>query len=423
MCKPVLMVCLMISSGVCQTAAAATRRVLVDRSLAREGGDLIGFSEKTGSYMDAFGGPREDPAGGYLAILPPPGERSISWARPADEDLAGGTPVVVELTDGRRYIGALGPFASDSVHRPDAGDDSFALLTPGFGVRVVSLDDVGRIVVDQWTVGTEARAGGDAWDVQDGSEDVLIFRNGDRLSGFLVSFGDSIVFDAGDGEAAFGIGRVAEVRLGNPAEGWSGPRVWLATGEVLSARGAGAHDAGSVGLRDEPTGATVVYAVGAINAAWLGDGRVVALGSIEPTSVAPLGGRRWTAPVRTGSSGAAPLGAADIEMPGPMRVEWPLPAGADRFGTVARLGGTLADPLAAPGPWGDARLRTLVVDRGGEHELGVATLDRDHPSAMIAVELPGVGDPDRRLVLELLPGRYGPIQDRVLLDAPMLVAP
>ncbi|HHN78756.1 MAG TPA: hypothetical protein ENK11_08825, partial [Phycisphaerales bacterium] len=83
MCKPVLMVCLATGLGVCPVADAATRRVLVDRSLAREVVDLLGFNEKTVSYTDEFGGPREDPTGGYLAILPPPGERSISWARPA----------------------------------------------------------------------------------------------------------------------------------------------------------------------------------------------------------------------------------------------------------------------------------------------------------------------------------------------------
>ncbi len=419
--QPVLKQTLAVLAGVVGVwvgVASAGPRVLVDRSLARSRVDLLGFNEGTVLYLDGFGREREDPAGVYLAVLPPPGGRTVEWARPAEEDLAGGTPVVVELTDGRRYIGAVGPFASDSVRPPDPGGDALVLLRPGFGPRAVSLEDIARIVIDPWSSGPGPTGG-----VGGGVEDELILTNGDRLGGFLVSFGDGIVFDTGGGEAVFDLHRVAEVRLGNPPGAWSGPRVWLSTGEVLSARAAGELVKGSVGVRDDSAGAVVVFAVNAIDAAWLGEGGVIGLGSIEPDHVEPLGGRRWTAPVRSGSPWSAPLGVPDVVLPGPMRAEWALPAGATRFGVVARLGGTLKNPLALPGRWSDARLRVAVAGPGGEAELALVSLDREHPSEMIAAELPGAGEPGRRLILELRPGRYGPIQDRVLLDAPMLSVP
>lgn len=393
----------------------AAPRALVDRSLARTPVDLLGWSGTSVSYRDEFGQIRREPIARFVAVLPPEGVSGNGFARPADEDLAGGTPVVIELVDGQRLIGSVGPWDSSSVSVPTAEADTFAVLTPGFGSQMLPLDRVGRVLVDPWAGGAAAH---ERW--SPGVDDELILVNGDRLRGFLVEFGDDLVFDAGDGERTFALDRIGEIRLGNPTESWTGPRVWWSTGDVRAARASGESGDGVVGLTGDPRSEPVVFSVGAIDAAWLDENALIPLGALTVARLKPLGGRRWTAGVRTGSTHGSPLGAPHTALPGPMRVEWRLPPGAARFGTIARLGGSLDRPLAEPGRWAHAVLGVSIIEQGVETELASITLDRASPSAPIVVELPGESGAGRTLVIELRPGRFGPIQDRVLLDRPML---
>jgi hypothetical protein len=400
--------CLLLACG----PAEASPRSLIDRTLNRTAVDLLWWDEGVVTYRDELGQVRREPVERFVAILPGPAAgRDGARVRPGEEDLAGGTPVVVELVDGQRLIGSVGPWNSSAIAVEPAGE-GLGVLTPLFGARVLPLERVARILIDPW-----ARPGDADW--SPGVDDELILINGDRLRGFLVSFADEIRFDAGAGERPFPVRRVAEVRLGNPRETPSGPRVWWSSGAVVDARASGPSTGGQVRLTDG--GETSGFPIDEIEAAWLTRGGLIPLASLPVRRSDPIAGRRWTPPVRSGSEGDAPLGTPHIALPGPIRVEWTIPPEAARFGAIARLGGTLEHPHAEPGRWGDAVVRVALRVGGEEGELLSVPLTRGAPEAMLGTPLPGAGTPDRTLIIEVLEGRFGPIHDRVLLDRPMLV--
>lgn len=408
--RPISSLCLLLACG----AADASPRSLIDRALNRTEVDLLWWDEGVVAYRDEFGQVRREPVERFVAILPSPAARRAGvWVRPAEEDLAGGTPVVIELVDGQRLIGSVGPWNSSAIGAESSGE-GLGVLTPTFGARVLPLERVGRIILDPW-----ARPGDGPPDWTTGVDDELILINGDRLRGFLVSFADEIRFDAGDGERPFPVQRVAEVRLGNPRETPSGPRVWWSSGAIVDARATGPSTGGQIRLSDGTQ--TSGFPIDEIDAAWLARGGVIPLASLPVRRSEASAGRRWTPPVRAGSEGDAPLGTPHIALPGPIRVEWTIPPEAARFGTIARLGGTLEHPHAEPGRWGDAIVRVAIRVRGEETELLRTPLSRRSPEATLGAPLPGAGTPDRTLIIEVLEGRFGPIHDRVLLDRPMLV--
>lgn len=397
-------------------AVSGAPRSLVDRSLARSHVDLLGWNETSVAYLDEFGQVRREPIENYVAILPAGEAGRGGWARPTDDELAGGTPVVVELTDGQRLIGSVGPWGSASVAGEAPDGERIQIVTPGFGSRVIPLDRVGRVVIDPWTRGQARHRGWTA-----GVDDELILVNGDRLRGFLVAFGESIAFDAGDGERPFTLDRVAEIRLGNPGETWHRPRVWWRGGTIRDARASGDRAGGGVRLVDEGADEPLMFPIDDITSAWLDRGGLIPLGALTVGRYEPGEGRRWTRGPEAGSVGESPLGTPHVELPGPMRAVWSIPAEASRLGTIARLGASLDDPTATPGRWAHAVVRVSISTRAGETVLAEVELDRGRPTAPISVALPGVGEAGRVLVVELDEGLYGPIHDRVLLDRPMLV--
>lgn len=418
------------------TGAGAAPRALVDRSLSRTDVDLVGWDDAVVSFRDALGRVREEPVGEIVAILPiEPGEIG-SLERPGEEALAGGTPVVVELVDGQRLIGSMGPWDSASVGADDLTDlpEVVAVYSSRAGVERVPLDRVSRVVVDPWSRGSARPT---AWAV--GVDDEVVFRNGDRVGGFVLEIAEGVVFDDGEHERRFGLGQIAEIRLGNETVPGTSPRIWTRAGEIRDARSVGFDDNGNLTFVDPGSGDSAegdraehrsgsAGAVGPIDrslddvlSANVGGARLISLASLERAEVIPGAGRRWTPSPRAGSLSAAPFGSPHVVLPGPMRTVWRLPPDAARFGTVARLGGTLDRPDARAGRWADAGVRVLVRTDDGEQLLHDGTLDRGAADALITVELPGIGEIGRLLIVEATEGRFGPIQDTVLLDRPMLL--
>jgi hypothetical protein len=106
------------------------------------------------------------------------------------------------------------------------------------------------------------------------------------------------------------------------------------------------------------------------------------------------------------------LGAADIELPGPMSAEWMLPPGASHVSIRLEL------PESAR-VFGDCVVRVEVVGdeaSGVEHRLSSAS-----PSAMVRLALGAATGPVpsaegvRRLVVRVEAGERGGIQDRVVI--------
>ena len=141
--------------------------------------------------------------------------------------------------------------------------------------------------------------------------------------------------------------------------------------------------------------------------------RVRALATIPWASVGPSPGstRRWTPPPITGDPARAALFAADIELPGPMTVEWDVPHGARVLAGDAEL-----PPSCRV--WGDC---TLSVRAGDGAVLWEQRLSGEKPEATFRLDLPQ-GLSRLRMIVD--PGANGAVQDRVVLRAPvMLVDP
>jgi hypothetical protein len=391
--------------------ADAVVRTVLDEHLREQPTRVIGWDDRGVVFVDEAGIERRRARVGIIAVLSGPGARTGAWSMPDADALAGGTPVVVETVDGQRRFGSLGPWDSTEITAAAAAlsdADSLGLLPLDGDPEAVPLERIGRVLVDPWArPGSPGSEQTEAW--SPGVEDELILANGDRVTGFLVELGETLRFDAGGGERAFPIERVAEVRLGNPLEAPGAPRVWLANGEIRDGDG-------TMGVADGFVSARGVAS------AWLSGDRLIPLADLGIVAFEPIAGRRWSRRPMLGSPWSSSLGAADLSFDGPARVSWALPPGARAISLVAHLGGSLDDPEGAPGRWADAEL-VIRLERGASVEtLSAVRLDRETARAPIAVELTGVGDPRRVLIVEVRPGRYGPIQDRVLLRRPFLIS-
>jgi hypothetical protein len=93
-----------------------------------------------------------------------------------------------------------------------------------------------------------------------------------------------------------------------------------------------------------------------------------------------------------------------------MRVEWTLPAGASKLGTIAEL-----PPSARV--WGDCEVIVEAVSGARATELARAHLSGATPSAEISGSLSGA----TKLRVTIDAGPSGPIQDRVVLRRPMIL--
>ena len=105
------------------------------------------------------------------------------------------------------------------------------------------------------------------------------------------------------------------------------------------------------------------------------------------------------------------LKLAAIEIPGPMRITWLLPEGSLRLGLEAEL------PEESR-LWGHCNLVVSAAVDGRESELARRTLSQDTPTTDLSIEVP---DGAESLSIAVEPGRYGPIQDRVVLNRAMLL--
>jgi len=386
------------------------RSEIIDESLHAITLDLVGFDDDRLTTIDAAGKTHTEPKQGTLAILNATPRGSYNWTIPDDQALAGGTPVVIELTDGQRFIGSVGPWDSASVGSAGAiPPDSIGILASGHQIKSLPFERIGRVIFNPW-VRNAARPG----DWQAGIEDSLILVNGDTLRGFLVSVDESVVFDPGTGDREFSIGRVAEIRLGNEPQAHQGPRLWMRTGEIINADSA--HN-----LPESEIPEIAFVQAESIIAVWLDDRAPIPLADLELVALEPGKARRWAREPDRGSAWASPLGIASVAIDGPVRTAWSLPPQAASFSAAAHLGGDLDNPARTPGPWADAVLTISIESNGSTQALATIQLSTQQPDADIAVALPGVGNAGRRLIIELGEGRFGPIQDRLLLRRPFLL--
>ena len=306
----------------------------------------------------------------------------------------------VDLTDGQRVVGV-------PARRETTDGDTIAWNHDRFGVLWIALDEVRRVKAPGTSSG-ETRALV-PWNPL---TDRVLLRNGDTLSGFVLSIGEEIVVELDDGRTTSAImDLVSTITLANPAADPEGMTVWLADGSVLSAASMVDLGDGTVRL-DLAGGAWAPVPLGEVRAIAFEIAALAAVGAPASSSVTTPPDRRWSAPPEAipprGSATAPFLYSGDLLVPGPMTLRWSLPEGAVLFGTVAEMN-------PASFPWGDCE----VVVRDGGREVFRAQLCEASPEVEINVPLRS-----RELEIEIEAGRYGPVLDIVRLRRPMLrVAP
>jgi hypothetical protein len=400
--------------------------VLLDRSLQAQTVDIRRIAQGK-IFFTAPGASEESsvPLDSIVAITEPGwwsgdyAAGSLSPVRPGDSTVIG----QVELVDGRVVQGRPD---LRSGHDADASDaaaaeppkDILRWEHPELGRLEFKLEEVRRIrMPGEFTpppaapVPPPAAAGGDAAD-----RDLVLLTNGDRLSGFVERVGAEVWISEGGAVTKVALSRVGEIRLVNPAVRPEGTMAWLqgpGGGSIIRVEHVGADPQKGLLLGIEPASGKsrqVFLPADQVRALAPSAQRLVPLSSLKITRQEPARGRAYSDPVRPVGPAHALMGVRDLELPGPMSVEWEVTEGA------ARVGGWIVLPAAFQ-EWGDClvRIEAVGVKTGPLVEERVSAAS---PTIAVNTALPP-GTKTLRITID--PGAYGPIQDRIVLHRFVIV--
>lgn len=388
-----------LAALLCAASTAAEegpRRLLLDRAGQAQVVTLRALSDSGVVFDDAQGRRQRLRLDAVAALAPAQHDQPLLSAWPAGQTKTATLASALRTVDGQRFPGTL-------VGSAEKGE-SVLWEHEAFGTLTAPLERVAFAALQR----LEPEAAGLAQDAvpAPGGDDVLLLVNGDRLSGFLRSLGETAALETDDGAVVeIPSERIAQVLLANPPEPRQGTVVWLQDGTVVVVASMAQRGRSDVELT-LPTGQSAVYPLEAIEAAAFDAGSLRALASIEPAGQQGSAERLWTPPLRRlGQKEEAPLDLVDLALFGPMRVEWALPENARRFVAVAEL------PVADR-DWGDC---DVVVRVDGVEQLR-RRLNGAEPRVEINIPLQG-----RTLSIEIEEGRYGPIRDEVVLRRPLLL--
>lgn len=413
-------------AGLC--APAATAQLVFDGAVM----DRAGLVERAGvsalrvtsdggeaTTIDPRGTARTRPAADLIALVPrtwADGGAPTLTIQPDAWDIAGGA--FLELADGERFVGRPGSVSAEG--------ESIAWVHERFGTITLPLDAVAGFVLRP---GVEV-AGLSA----DVKADTLWLVNGDRLEGFLEAIGPrdggegfTLTLESGGSRVSVPVDQVVRARLANPRRAAQGPMVWLSDGSVIAATTIASEGQGqgvritpaAVRTNTQPKGpdsesteiaGSAVFGADEINAIAFDASRLAPLAGLEVVSYRPIGLPRRPGPrVIETEVLPAPLGAADVILPGPMEVEWALPAGAQRIVGNARLD----EPDWA---WGECEVTIEIISGNAPREIARTRLDGATSSSPIAADLGAPAKAGDRLRVRIEPGERGPIRDRVRLE-------
>lgn len=392
-------------------AESSGPRVVLDRDLKAIPAQSVELQADAWRYVDSRGKGASIPRTGVLAIMPQRDtaqskeSAGIAWrvADAAGPSLGGR----LELTDGQVLPGRLVGTSPDHIEWEHAN----------VGRIHIPLDRVSLFVpVVRPLLGDMA--------LPRGTEDSVALANGDRVSGFVAGVSmqgtnASLSIESGGKTTSLPLARVNAVRFANPLEAAGGGRVWLRDGSVLACDVAPAPGKG-LSITPLALARSEGRPVASSEIRW---SDVLAI-SMDAASVTPLAaipvsrvidapGRAWTPAPKVAPARQAALGAADIELPGAMGVEWVLPARS------ARLAGAAELPPAARS-FGDC---TLTIELAGvEKPLFSERLSGTKPSVEFNVTIPPAGTntgPTLRIRLE--GGAGSPVQTRVILERALVM--
>lgn len=319
------------------------------------------------------------------------------------------TAAWLTLTDGRRVHGLI---------TEPAAPDSLTLRHNTLGDLTFPIELAARLDFANTGVISAADVRPDP-----SPQDQVFLRNGDRVQGFVESIASSITIDRDGTSITPEIARVVAVVFANPSTPPAGTSIWLSDGTVLHAddyklrapeleltlptqSAAPAPDPAPDSAAASPPSLKIDLRQLAAIAPSAERFTPLARVPISKQTGAP--GRRWFGPVKIADAG--PLGLADVELPGPMSVEWSLPNDAAR----------LAFEILLPPEsriWGDCVVVVEFISNTTARELARHRLNAETPSAAINVEVPDAAV----LRISVEQGEGGPIQDRILLRRGILL--
>ena len=300
---------------------------------------------------------------------------------------------VLILTDGQRFPG-------QPVAQPTHPDDEFSWSHQWLGQIVVSLQSIEAVLF-----GPTLRA------PEPGDTDVLLLTNGDRFEGFLVSLGDPVVIEieTESGEELVDIPRanVEAVRMVAHRTSPSGRRVWFRDGTVMDVTSLLIGDDGLLRLTSRWHSAGTKPAEierAQFDAMLLDPQRLLPLATLSPDRIeGPK--TRFIIPEPVKLQPDASLQLSPLEFNGPIVVRYLLPPDCTRFAAQAMIPDDARH-------WADFEL----IIRGNDEVLFSQRMNAIHPRADINIPLQG-----SELTIELTEGANGPIQDRLILNLPMLL--
>lgn len=406
-------------AGASVSARADDPFLLIDRTLKATPVSVMSLGPTGLKYTDERGAVREAALDDVVALAPEwwrPGTDAMEavWSSRGMAGVKRGPSGMLILSDGRRLAGQLGS-ASEG--------ERVVWEHPRLGASTFVLDEVRRVQLQA----LPAQAAGAKSGATKEANDRVVMTNADVVAGFVESMGPALRVEADGKPVELNIKQVALVQLANPVKDASGVRVWLDDGSVLGAIGLAAPSASGEFrvVKAGPTDSAPQQALPA-GQVWglVPEARgLTALASLEIASQAGVGDRLYTDPVALRWRGETllagwrdsaapgdrlpPLDTPDIEIPGPMRVEWVLPSGASRVAGWAEV------PAEAR-LWAECTLVIEGVDaKGVGKALATEQLSGARPVAEFNVEL--ARPAPARLRVTLSPGSRGPIQDRVVL--------
>lgn len=375
--------------------------VLVRRDLTEQHVELAGLDHGELTFLDSSGNTRSARVSDLLALVHsrPPAERpprELPWITRQLEVFGQREQPhqsephpfegVIERTDGQRWVGALVSPRGQSVTWLVEG--SLLLDAPLDAIEAAAIH--GPI--------DDARA---SWD---GLTDRVALTNGDLVQGFVATLGPQVkVETASAGAPELPIERVAGVLLANPPTHAEGTIVRTDAGSVIAVRGLVITPTGHVSAEAGSSGGGLGITTTQLRSIDFAPDAYAGLASIKPLSVTTPDGDD-PAPARTVPDDT--LGVAGLDLQGPVRIAWELPRPAARFAARA----TLPPAMWA---WGDCE---LVVRTGDGLEAFRQRLNADRPEADIRVPLGG----QTSLSIEIESGRAGAVQDRLVLDRPIV---
>lgn len=378
--------------------------------------------------------------GATLAIVPPvatipvvPPRRDLGIAaQTAARDQV--SPGLLVTTDGQLIPG--------NVRAQQAENEEIRWSSRQFGELLIPLKQVRELLLQP----------GGSFSTPADRDDHVYLVNGDVASGFVASITDTVSIEQTSQSFTVPLDRIARIRLANPLQPTKGARIWLFNGSVISVQSIAVREGPESTLASpspspssaSPAATPIVAALSLTRGVNSGPAQEavtrravfvtplapapvdIALSELRaiafdvtrliPLSALPVArvsaqeqaGRRWVPQPIIADERLAPLGAADIELPGPMTVDWLLPADVDRFAATIEL------PISCR-LWGDCVVSCEFVTQG---EI-VKPLWQERLSAarpLVVVNTPlfvsGLGGTLRIRVEE---GAFGPIMDRVVI--------